>query len=90
MNLMLIQVTNVRLVIMNFVRKVVEIFDNLENLKPSLSNEIKMALVYIAGEITRNDNQAGECENRFYYEKYGKYTNLIDRGKLKVPTDPTC
>ena len=25
-----------------------EIFDNLENLEPSLSNEIKMALVYIA------------------------------------------
>ena len=26
-----------------------EIFDNLENLEPSLSNEIKMALVYIVG-----------------------------------------
>ena len=26
-----------------------EIFDNVENLEPSLSNEMKMALVYIAG-----------------------------------------
>ena len=67
-----------------------EIFDNLENLEPSLSNEIKMALVYIAGYITRNDNQPSECETHFYYEKYGKYTNLTDRGKLKAPSDHTC
>ena len=64
MNLMLIQVTNVHLVIIKF--------DNLENLEPSLSNEIKMVLVYIAGYITRNDNQFSECETHFYYEKYGK------------------
>ena len=32
-----------------------EIFDNLENLEPSLSDEIKMALMYIAWYITRND-----------------------------------
>ena len=44
MNLMLIQVTNVHLVIINFERKV----QNLENLEPSLYNEIKMALVYTA------------------------------------------
>ena len=49
-----------------------------------------MALVYIAGYITRNDNQPSECENHFYYEKYGKYTKLTDRGKLKVPFDHTC
>ena len=56
-----------------------EIFDNLENLEPSLSYEIKIALVYIAGYITRNDNQPSECETHFYYEKHGKYTNLTDR-----------
>ena len=67
-----------------------EIFDKLENLEPSLSNEIKMALVYIAGYITRNDNQLSECETHFYYEKYGKYTNLTDHRKLKVPSDHTC
>ena len=59
-----------------------EIFDNLENLEPSVSHEIKMALVHIAGYFTRNDNQSSECETRFYYEKY---TNLTDRGKIKVP-----
>ena len=30
-----------------------EIFDNLESLEPPLPNEIKMALVYIAGYITK-------------------------------------
>ena len=67
-----------------------EIFDNLENLESSLSNEIKMALVYIAGYITRNDYQPSECEANFYYEKYGKYTNSTDRRKLKVSSDHTC
>ena len=67
-----------------------EIFDHPENLEPSLSNEIKMALVYIAGYFRRNDNQPSECETHFYYEKYGKYTNLTDRGKQKVPSDHTC
>ena len=79
MNLMLIQVTNVYIVIINF-EEGSEIFDNLKNLEPSLSNEIKMALVYIAGYITRNDNLPSECETHFYYEKY---TNLTDRGKQK-------
>ena len=67
-----------------------EIFDNLENLEPSLLNEIKMAFVYITGYITRNDNQPSKCETHFYYEKYGKYTNLTDLEKLKVPSDCTC
>ena len=89
MNLMLIQVTNVHLVIINC-EEGSEIFDNLENLEPSLSNEIKMALVYIAGYITRKDNQPSEWETHFYHKKYGKYTNLTGHGKLKVPSDRTC
>ena len=48
-----------------------------------------MALVYIAGYITRNDNQPSECETHFYFEKYGKYTNLTDCGKQNVPSDHT-
>ena len=55
-----------------------DIFDNLENLEASLSDEIKMVLVYIAGYITRNDNQPSEYETYFYYKKYGRYTNSIN------------
>ena len=61
MNLMLIQIINA-----HFDYKLCEdgseIFDYLENLEPSFSNEIKMALVYIVGYITRNNNQHSECE----------------------------
>ena len=49
-----------------------------------------MALVYIAGYITKSDNQLSQCKTHFYYEKYEKYINLTDRGKLKVPFDHTC
>ena len=49
-----------------------------------------MALLCKTGYITRNDNQASECETHFYYEKYGKYTNSTDHGKLKVSSDNTC
>ena len=48
-----------------------------------------MALVYIGEYITRNDSQSSEYETHFYYEKYGKYTNSIGRGKLKVLSDHT-
>ena len=46
--------------------------------------------MYIAGYITKNDNQPCECETHFYYEKYGKYINLTDCGKLEVTSDHTC
>ena len=40
-----------------------EIFNNSE---PSLSNETRMVLMYIAGYITRNQNQPSEYETHFY------------------------
>ena len=44
-------------VIVNLLEKGSEIFYNLEYLEPSHSDEPKIALVYIAGYIIRNDNQ---------------------------------
>ena len=70
--------------------EVSEILNNLKNLEPSFSDEIKMALMFRAGGyMTRNVNQSNEYGSHFYYEKYGKYTNLIGFGKLKVPSDLT-
>ena len=43
-----------------------EIFDNLENLEPFLSDKINIGLMYIVGYITRNDNQPSEYETHFY------------------------
>ena len=75
---MMSQVHNIHFAIINFVRIGKRYLDNLENLEPSLSDEMKMAPMYIARYITRNDNQPWEYETHSYYEKYGKYTNSID------------
>ena len=45
-----------------------EIFDNLENLKPSLSDGIKMTLVYIAGYFTRMIIHPGKMKPIFIME----------------------
>ena len=83
---MLSQITNVHSCDYKLSEEGSEIFDNLENLEPFLSDEIKMTLMYIAGYIARNDNQTSEYEIHFYSEKYGKYTH----GILKVPSVHTC
>ena len=77
------RVINVHLVIYKLCEEGSEIFDNMENLEPSFSEKIKMAHVYIARYITRNDNQLSKYETHFYHEKYRKYTISIECGKLK-------
>ena len=43
-----------------------------------------MALVYIAGYVTRKDKELSEIDmmevTTFYYKKYGSYTDELDRG----------
>ena len=68
-----------------------EVFDNLAELEKLLLHETKMPLVYIAGHVTRKDREVTENElleqTIFYYKKYGKYTDSVDRGGLNVPSD---
>ena len=53
-----------------------------------------MSLVYIAGYLTRNDAELSEDQmlerTTFYYQKYGKFTNALDRGGLNIPSDYCC
>jgi len=74
--------------------KASETFDCLEQLKDTLSHATKMSLVHIAGYVTRKDDEIDEeqllNETTFYYQKYGEFTNSLDRGGLKVPTDSAC
>lgn len=71
-----------------------ETVDNLEELELSLPQETKEVLVYIAGYVTRNDAEEDEKallgHTSFYFEKFGAYTNSLDRGGLKVPSDRAC
>ena len=68
-----------------------EIFDTLETLENSMKEETKMALVHIAGYVTRRDPAPTEDDlldvTTFYYKDFGGFTSSLDRGNLNVPTD---
>ena len=65
------------------------ILDNLPELESSLSVDTIMALVYIAGYVVRNDDDAVD-DTHFYFEKYGSFTNEMNRGGLTIPGDSAC
>ena len=71
-----------------------ELFDNLVQLENSLTISTKTALVYIAGYVTRKDEELPEKDllevTTFYFEKYGSYTDELDRGQFNIPTDSAC
>ena len=72
-----------------------EIFDNLNELESSLSEDIKSTLFYILGYVARHDKQYftenfEDGETKFYYETYGKYTQELNRGGLNIPPDRIC
>ena len=63
----------------------INVFDNVEALEKSLNIDVKEALIYIAGYITRKDKSGSGTF--FYFDKFGMYQKEIDRGKLAVPCD---
>jgi hypothetical protein len=74
--------------------KACEAVDNLEELEASISVETKSVLIYIAGYVTRKDPELDEVsqlgQTTFYFEKFGQYTNSLDRGGLNIPSDRSC
>ena len=71
-----------------------KIFENLPALKDSIPVDNKNSLVYIAGHVTRKDDQMSENELlsviTFNHKMYGGYVDSMDRGSLKIPTDSAC
>jgi len=71
-----------------------EVFDNLPLLEEFLIIDTKMSLVYIAGYVTRKDGEIGEDEllsvTTFYHQKFGSFTDGVDRGMLNIPNDRAC
>ena len=59
-------------------------FHNLSSLEDNLAKEVKMALVYIAGYVVRNDPVD---DTKYYVEEFGKYTKELNRGGLTMPGD---
>ena len=71
-----------------------EVFDSLEELENKIPDATKMSLCHMAGYVTRKDPEETEEHlletTTFYFEKYGKFTDSLDRRGLKVPTDTAC
>ena len=72
-----------------FAEEQCELLDNLPQEENKLVDDEKISLVYIAGYVTRKDLKVSE-DTFFYYEKYGSYTQHLDRGGLKHANDLTC
>ena len=63
------------------------IMDNLPKFADRMSEDTKMALIYIAGYIVRKDY----IEDTFkYHQKYGAFVNDLNRGGLTIPGDSAC
>ena len=60
------------------------VFHNLSSLEDNLAKEVKMALVYIAGYVTRNDHVD---DTKYYVEEFGEHTEELNRGGLTMPGD---
>ena len=62
-------------------------FNNLPKLEENVAEETKMALVHVAGYVTRNgdvtDDDLFEVDMK-YYRKYRAFTQSIDRGGMNV------
>ena len=66
------------------------IFEELVILEDSILNSVKETLVYIAGCVAfKTDAQSSE-DTFIYYERFGKFTNELSRGKLRIPNDTLC
>ena len=65
------------------------LIESLGKMEDKLSEDVKMALVYIAGYISSKDPE-NECNSFFYYEEYGAYVKNMNRGGLNVPDDACC
>ena len=66
------------------------IFDLLPKFECHIQDNIKMALLYIAGYVTKDDNPdeiALINDTSLYYKKYGDFIESLDRGGLKIPID---
>ena len=72
-------------------KEATEIFSGLKELEDFILLEVKKSLVRIAGYMTKNDKTLNKNERpghtKFYFAKYGKFTQGLDGGCLKVPID---
>ena len=64
--------------------------DNVSSIEDKLDESTKIGLVHISGYIQRRYEVNFDGESSFtYFDQYGSYTQLLDRGGLTKPNDTT-
>lgn len=66
------------------------IFEELPSLEDALDDQLKSNLVHVAGYVVGKEVNEATEESFIYYEKYGAYTRMLNRGGLKIPEDSVC
>lgn len=67
------------------------VFDTLPELEEHVEEEMKLNLFHIAGFVIRKIDIEDQNEDTYYYrEKYGTYTESLNRGGLVFPRDTVC
>ena len=61
-----------------------EVFDNLHPLEASVIEETLLSLIYIAGYVQKKDCVVKENDSLFYYHKFGKYVDALNRGPITL------
>ena len=64
-----------------------EIFDNLEALEKSVESDVAAAILYIAGYLQKQACQICDNDTMYYYDKFGKYLDQLNRGAVVLPQD---
>ena len=64
-----------------------EIFDNLEALEESVGSDVVAAILYIAGYLQKQAGQIRDNDTMYYYDKFVKYLDQLNRGALVLPQD---
>ena len=66
-----------------------EVLERLRELEKKVLFDEMQAVVYVAGYVSRKCETFND-DTFFYYEKFGSYTQYLDRGKLNIPNDGSC
>ena len=64
-----------------------EIFDNLEALEESVGSDVVAAILYIAGYLQKQADQIRYNDTTYYYDKFGKYFDQLNKGSLVLSQD---
>ena len=64
-----------------------EIFDNLEALEESFESNVVAAILYIAGYLQKQADQIRDNDTMYYYDKFGKCLDQLNKGALVMPQD---